>query len=344
MRCHEATLAPKRELETTRRALQDTTSALQDASKKAQDAEGTLARVSRQQQLSDETHRMEMASLEERNVRMSQRLKEEMQARQSNDEKAASYDRVQVELSRCQKELNALQASSATATQQLAVLTQSERDARAAERDSERSRELLVLDKSFLTQQLGNAEAQRDQFARQAEAATSKSLALELKVTQLGDQLLTAQLQSRAGFDERLEKELQRLREDGQRELDLLRQSHKELMERENVVLKDAKTVAEAAAEALRAQLTLASGESSSLQQQLSALQASRAAEVSEVRAELKLKAFELTTLGAALEERSSALRKSELELETVRGELAAHKAAFLRLEGDAELSSARCV
>ena len=285
---------------------------------------------------------MEMASLEERNVRLTQRLKEEMQSRQGNDEKAASYDRVQFELTRSQKELTTLQAAAASQAQQLTVLAQSEKDAKAAERDSERSRELLVLDKSFLAQQLSNAEAQRDQYARQAEAAEAKALALDLKVSQLGDQLLSSQLQGRAGFDDRLEKELARLREDGQRELDQLRQSHKELMERENVVLKDAKTVAEAQAEALRKQLTLNSGELSSLQQQLSALQAQRAAEVSEVRAELKLKSFELTTLGATLEDRMGALRRMELELETVRGELAAHKAAFARLENDSELASAR--
>ena len=285
---------------------------------------------------------MEMASLEERNVRLTQRLKEEMQSRQGNDEKAASYDRVQFELTRAQKELTTLQAAAASQAQQLTVLAQSEKDAKAAERDSERSRELLVLDKSFLAQQLSNAEAQRDQYARQAEAAEAKALALDLKVSQLGDQLLSSQLQGRAGFDDRLEKELARLREDGQRELDQLRQSHKELMERENVVLKDAKTVAEAQAEALRKQLTLNSGELSSLQQQLSALQAQRAAEVSEVRAELKLKSFELTTLGATLEDRMGALRRLELELETVRGELAAHPAAFARRENDSELASAR--
>ena len=52
LRCHEATLAPKRELESTRRTLQDTQAALQEAQKKASDAEGTLTRLTRQQQLS----------------------------------------------------------------------------------------------------------------------------------------------------------------------------------------------------------------------------------------------------------------------------------------------------
>lgn len=285
---------------------------------------------------------MEIASLEERLTRQSQRLKEELAARQVNEEKAASFDRVQIELSRALKELSTLQATTSTQQQQLLILTQSEKDARAGERDSERARELLVLDKSFLTQQLTNTESQRDANARAYEAAVSKALGLELKVTQLSDQLLNQQLAGRSGFDERMDRELTRLREDSQRELDQLRQSHKELMERENAVLKNSKEYAEGVAETLRKQVSIMSTEAVSLQQQLSAIQGQRATDISELRAELKMKTFELTSLGTVHSEKMSIYRQCELELETVKGELAAHKAAFARLEGEKELSMAR--
>ena len=54
LRCHEATLAPKRELESTRRTLQDAQAGLQEAQKRASDAESTLTRLTRQNQLSGE--------------------------------------------------------------------------------------------------------------------------------------------------------------------------------------------------------------------------------------------------------------------------------------------------
>jgi hypothetical protein len=284
---------------------------------------------------------MEMASLEERSTRLSQRLKEEMQGRQSNEEKATNYDRVNIELQRAQRELAAAQASLSSQTQQLLVLTQSEKEARAAERDSERVRELLVLDKSFLSQQVSNAEFQRDQQAKAAETAIARASSLEIKVQELGDKLLNQQLQSRSGLDDRVEKEISRVREDASRELELLRATHKEVVERENVILKDGKTAAEAAAESLKKQLALASGEVATLQTQLASLQSAKASEAAELRAELRLKTFELSSVGATLENRSSSLRELELELETVKGELAVHKAAFARLEGDTELANA---
>ena len=98
---------------------------------------------------------------------------------------------------------------------------------------------------------------------------------------------------------------------------------------------------AELQSETLRKQVTLLQGDLGALQQQLSTAVAQRATEVSEVRAELRLKTFELGSLGAALEGRSAALRQLELELGAARDELAAHKAAFARLESDTELGSA---
>lgn len=341
LRSHEFSLAPRRELETARRTLQETQTALQELETRASEQEAQLSRLTRQHSQMQETHRIEMGSLEERSVRLQQRLKEEMAARQENDEKVSSYDRHHLELQRVGKELASLQVLHAQQSQQLVILSQSEKDARAAERDSERSRELLVLDKAFLTQQLGNAETQRDQQTRVAETATARALALELKASQLGDQLLSQQMQGRTGFDERMDRELARLREDSQRELDQLRAAHKDLMERENSVLKDAKAAAELQAEALRRQVASLQGDQGNLQQQLSAALAQKATEVSEVRAEIRLKTFELGSIGAALEGRNAACRQLEIELEAVRGELAAHKAAFTRLETDTELGSA---
>lgn len=55
-------------------------------------------------------------------------------------------------------------------------------------------------------------ESRFNDKSRVAEANHSQCLALEVKVAQLTDQLLALQLTARSGFDERMDKEIQRLR------------------------------------------------------------------------------------------------------------------------------------
>jgi hypothetical protein len=54
------------------------------------------------------------------------------------------------------------------------------------------------------------------------------------QVSQLTEQLVHLQLKARSEFDERMEKDIHRLREDSQREMDALRMHSKELADREN--------------------------------------------------------------------------------------------------------------
>lgn len=92
------------------------------------------------------------------------------------------------------------------------ILTQSENAARRASEDAIRTRELLTLDKAHLQQEVRTMESKYNDKCRAAEASHSQCLALEVKVAQLTDQLLTLQLTARSGFDERMDKEIQRLR------------------------------------------------------------------------------------------------------------------------------------
>jgi hypothetical protein len=92
------------------------------------------------------------------------------------------------------------------------ILTQSENAARRASEDAVRTRELLTLDMAHQQQEVRTMESRYNDQCRAAEASHSKCLALEVKVAQLTDQLLTLQLTARSGFDERMDKEIQRLR------------------------------------------------------------------------------------------------------------------------------------
>ena len=92
------------------------------------------------------------------------------------------------------------------------VLTLSENAARRAAEDAERGRELLVQDKAYLQQEVRTLEGRFDEKSRAHDASHSQCLSLQVKVAQLTDQLLTLQLSARSGFDERMDKEIQRLR------------------------------------------------------------------------------------------------------------------------------------
>jgi hypothetical protein len=114
------------------------------------------------------------------------------------------------------------------------VLTSSENSARRTCEDMERVKELLTLDKNYLQQEMRSLESRYEDKNREAIASHSQCLALEVKVAQLTDQLLTLQLSARSGFDERMDKEIQRLREENAREMEGLKATSRDILDREN--------------------------------------------------------------------------------------------------------------
>lgn len=92
------------------------------------------------------------------------------------------------------------------------ALSNSEQEARNALRDSERIKEMLQMDKTFLQQEQRSLESRLNEQQREREHSVSKALALEVKLGQLTDQLLSLQLNARNGFDERMDKEITRLK------------------------------------------------------------------------------------------------------------------------------------
>ncbi len=184
----------------------------------------------------------------------------------------------------------------------LTALRDSEQSARRAAEDSTRLRDLLALDKTFLQQEVRGLEAKVDERVRAAEIASSKALSLDLRVAQLTDQLLTLQLNARSGFDDRMEKEVLRLREDSAREMEAMKTVSRDIVDRENRVLKEAKQALDSECSQLRRRNDALSETASGLRQELSAMSSDKSEEVSELRAELKVKIFELASLGVKYE------------------------------------------
>ena len=182
------------------------------------------------------------------------------------------------------------------------ALTISESTARRNYEDANRVKDMLQLDKNYLQQEMRATEKQLEDKTRVSEAYHSQCLAFEVKVAQLTDQLLTLQLTARSGFDERMDKEIQRLRDDNTKEMDHLKTVSKEIMDRENRVLREGKTSIENECNQLRLRNDSLNQQLNQLQQELSNVNYEKNNIISELRAEIKMKSFELTRIGVSFE------------------------------------------
>ena len=250
--------------------------------------------------------------------------------RKTNDEKALQTDRLQDQLGRLQGDLSVCNSS-------LASANQAEGTAKVAARDAERSLSLALLDKQYLSGEARAAEGRANEHAKASEAASARAHALELRLAQQADLLVGQQLTARQDADQRLEREICRLREDALRDSESQKSRQKEGDEREGRVMREAKQSLEHECLSLKRQLEAAVSEKERISTQLTSVQSLRVCEAAELRAEIRLKSFEANSLGSQLEERAGRLRQQELELETTRGELAAHKAAFVTLERESQ-------
>eukprot|EP01032_Pedospumella_encystans_P010921 gene10921-12742_t len=295
-----------------------------------------LMRLQKISGINEENLRLEITALTDRCLRLTNLHESESALRRRYEERANKYDVAETELTKLRKEAAELRSTLGHQGKAVQILTTSENAARRAAEDAERVKDLLTLDKSYLQQENRAWQAKYEEKSRAVEAGQSQSLALELKVAQLTDQLLSLQLTARTGFDERMDKEIQRLRDDNAREMEALKLTSREILDRENRVLREAKTSTENELNQLRLRNDALTSQLSMAQQALLNTANDKNNVISELRAELKMKSFELTTLGVSFEERMGQLRASELEVDVLRQEVSAHKSALQRLEHEA--------
>lgn len=296
-----------------------------------------LMRVQKISGITEENQRLEIAALKDRCSRLNSMLEAETALRRTNEEKASKFELADDEVRKLRKEIVEVRSTMEQQAAAVAALQQSEDAARKAADDSTRLKDMLQMDKTHLQQEVRGLESRLDEKSRAADNSHAQALALEVKVAQLTDQLLTLQLTARSGFDERMDKEVQRLREESMREMAAMKETSKDILDRENRVLREAKTSLDNECNQLRQRNDTLSQQITALQSEMSVLHHEKNSVISELRAEVKMKGFELTQLGVSFEERMGQLRQGELEIDVLRQELTAHRAAMLRLEGETE-------
>lgn len=219
-------------MEKLRRTLQETANELISQQARAEQAEAQLSRLSKKSTLDGDSAKMEISTLEDRCARLALRLKDETTLRQEGEEKALQFDRKAKDLEQTSKEFTALKRLYEQQSSTLATLTVSEGASRTAERDTDRAKELLALDKAHLTQELRAAESRADTAARTAESSAAKVAALEMKNQQLADQLLSSQISGSSGMEMKMERETARIREDCTAQVESVKVATRDMMDR----------------------------------------------------------------------------------------------------------------
>lgn len=93
----------------------------------------------------------------------------------------------------------------------------------------------------FITGKLAEAQSRVDRLSREAEAAGDRLRDLERAKDALAVELMTVRDRARTERDEKLEAEVARLREQSAKELADIRVSGREVFERENQALREAR-------------------------------------------------------------------------------------------------------
>ena len=195
----------QRTLDDTRRSLEHSTATLQ-----AQTYESNRLKKSTDAQI--ESLRLELHTSEDRVVRLQAALEEERSMRREYEDKAKRCQSAEEEANALRREVFVFTESLSQQKEALRVLSDSEAKLKASVTDLERLRDMLQLDKSYLQQQLLEVTAKYDDAMRKADTHHSAAQSLELKVQQLTDQMLEMQLLNSSSFNERLEKEMKRIR------------------------------------------------------------------------------------------------------------------------------------
>lgn len=276
--------------------------------------------------------RQELKLTEDRCNRLNELLQEETARRAQSDDRAKRCDEAERRARDLQEQVRVLNATVDQQRAALQSLTTHESQSQRSVDDLDRLNRLLQADKQHLTAAVATAESRLAEQTRLYDDERSKALALEAKVAKLGDQLLDIQTQGAHQLQLQLQRELQRVREETTRELSGLQQSSREIQDREIAILREARQQTEQ-------ELTLQRRKGASLEQQLQEIhsrllteQQQRIVETSDLRAEIKLRTFEVTQLGATFESKANQLREATMQTEKLQAEVAAHRYVCMRV------------
>lgn len=292
-----------------------------DAEERAASLQRELARATKVAAEVERDLRRDVAALEAR----TQRLADECGTLQARVQEAAPavsrYEAARARLDVLEAQHASLEAQQLmmSATAQRAGEERAEMQRRVA--DTEATLEHLRMDKAYLTKEVEALAARAAESTRQADRAHAECVELRRVKEELTARLLDVRGDAKDSYEQRLADELATLAGRSRAELDEIRTNQRAAFEREIAGLRDARESALRDAErahderaALRSQLDV-------LQVEHRQLECKYEAQMSELRALLKIKSFELDRAQVRGEEQARDMRALKLECEQVCGD-----------------------
>eukprot|EP01035_Chromulina_nebulosa_P020538 gene20538-26638_t len=196
---------------------------------------------------------------------------------------------------------------------------------------------LLEKDKAYLTVEIDRLKSQLTDSNMQLSSYQSKCNDLENKLSALSNQLLSLQLSAGNTVNERVETEVNKIREESRRELVAMKQLSRSVNETQIRTLQDNLSSALSDKDKLDVKLRELSSVLEEVQSERSQERIANANESAELRADIKLKSFECSELKLKLTEWISLNKQYQLENDMNREELLVHKQAITRIEAESQ-------
>ncbi|CAM9834753.1 unnamed protein product, partial [Chrysoparadoxa australica] len=247
-----------------------------------------------------------------------------------------AFDEVESRAAVAERQLEECRQAAQDQATVLEQLAESEKSCQKHAAEQEQRASMLDLDKQYLLRQLSATEAQRDKLEREVREKSQGLAEMGTTHMQMTHELSTLREQKKTEYEDKLLKEVEVLRAQSEQRLQEVTERAQGMYDRENQVLRDAKSEASSEAARLRSELSDLSRTHQDVILRMSKLEGAHEAALSELRSEARLKGFEAGQLGLAYEQQGSQLRERELELDMQREAISAHRVEFTRLSAAA--------
>ena len=286
---------------------------------------------------------MECESMKVRTAELVRDLASERDLRLQLADKAQRYDTSIGEIGFYRDEVKALRKLMTDQSEITKTLQAEDHIMRARLAEVERERDIFRADKTFLQREVDSSSSSAESYRRRCEELEISVRHAESRSSELSHQLATLNSTDQRGSAQAANAaELERLRELIMKETAAVRLSAEEAMLRENRTLRETILSLQTELSVLRREHAALATESDRISIDFSSRLEKKNFEINELRTNLKIKAFETTSLGVLFEERACALRSRDTEVSRLTEEVAILRAALTKADLETPLVAFR--
>eukprot|EP00943_MAST-04B_sp_MAST-4B-sp1_P005012 g5012.t1 len=316
----------RQEVESLRTAL---TRSKEDADRRSRDSEHR-AKIAEERAKQLE-HDLEQSS--KRYVAMTQRLQTSVKEAEMNRAKAAAFNDLEKQCKTAENERDSLKEQNNRLGRRLEIAIKHGETNDSENTEFKQQNQLLRVDKAYLQREVAQTNARIEILTKDVESLTMKNRALIRAKEEYYEQLLNAKDAARIGYEERLNKEINLLHENNRKELQELREQSEKVYDRENKSLREAKNHCEDKLRQCEIKLDAMERSNDEARLALAKAHGDREQQTASLRAEVKVKNYELERGAILMEEKTTIIRTLELDLEKSKSKFNILREEFARLD-----------